>query len=171
VDIDGSTTGLSFPEHGTHIQSSWHGTWDCDQCHHKPTDALSSGHVFLGDSTAGIAEVGFRGGLSSSGTYGGSGSCSNLYCHGDGAGGLGSARTGDGETCGSCHAAPPRSGEHGEHDRYDCDECHASTASGSSSIVSPPDEHVDGEVDVDLARGGTWNGTTCDPSCHGAERW
>jgi predicted CxxxxCH...CXXCH cytochrome family protein len=125
----------------------------------------------VGDSTAGVAEVSFRGGLSTAGTYTGTGSCSNLYCHSDGAGHLGTARTGATATCSTCHAAPPRTGEHSEHSRYGCNECHADTATDSTHIAVPPTPHVDGDVDVVLDRGGSWNGSTCDPSCHGSERW
>lgn len=178
-DIDDATTGISFPEHGAHGVSSTHPDWDCDQCHVKPLDITSTGHLFVGDTTAGVAEVDMSAGLSRDGAYAGNGSCGDLYCHGNGRGEDGEAHTGDRVDCGSCHgdASSTRdmSGEHGEHlhEGVQCGDCHADTVSGNSTITDG-DRHVDGRVDVAID-GTSWNGSTCSGRCHGEdhdnERW
>ncbi len=173
VDIDGSAIGLSFDAHGDHVEdTAWHVAWDCDQCHALPTDALDSGHLFISDTTAAVAEVDLSAGLSDAGTYG-SGSCADLYCHGDGAGTLGSASTSGSVACGDCHGkattADTLSGIHEVHvdGGADCDDCHADTASGSTGF-SDVSQHVDGEIDIALTTGMTWDGVdTCSGTCHG----
>jgi predicted CxxxxCH...CXXCH cytochrome family protein len=169
LDIDGSSSGITFPEHAAHVEdTSLHAAWDCTQCHAKPSSIFSSGHIFTGDSTPAVSEVTFGGGLSSSGTYAGSGSCSNLYCHGNGSGRLGSARTGSTVNCSSCHSTSSLSGRHSTHigEGVACEDCHQGTASGSSSIADPA-LHVNGTVDVELITGMTWSGSSCTGSCHG----
>lgn len=174
-DIDNAVTGISFPEHGEHVSETTHGAYDCAQCHDKPTTALSTGHVFLGDGTAAVAELDFSGGLSSAGRYGGGGSCSNLYCHGNGDGRLGSAATGATYSCGSCHgtarSAGSLSGRHDDHledsGAIGCEDCHATVVS-SDSTISNPANHVDGTAEVSFTvTGMTWSGSTCNGSCHG----
>lgn len=172
VDIDNSASSLSFAEHTAHLEGPLHAAWDCGQCHVKPADALSSGHLFLGDSTPGLSELSFSGGLSPAGAYSAKGSCSNLYCHGNGRS-AGSATSGATLDCGSCHGSASStsgmSGMHSKHLREDgvsCSDCHSSTASGNSSI-SGPVEHVDGEIDVVLVAGISWSGSTCSGTCHG----
>ncbi len=177
-DMDGTTAGISFPEHGVHIVGA-HPTWGCEQCHADPGDILSPGHIFVDDDSPAIAELTMAGGLSPSGSYDGGGSCGDLYCHGDGAGQRGSASSGQAYGCGDCHAdagsARELSGRHGDHlhEGVRCGDCHADTASGNDTI-SGPDHHVNGRVDV-VMDGLTYNGSTCDGSCHGEghhnERW
>lgn len=171
VDFDGSSTGISFPEHTSHVEENNHAAWDdCTQCHSRPTDVLTPGHFLVGDSTACVAELDFSAGLSSRGTYGGSGSCSNLYCHSNGSSSTatGSARTGSTYGCGDCHASSARSlpDNHDEHGEFDCDECHGTTVTGNTTI-STPANHVDGEKDVALPSGMTWSSGRCNGSCHG----
>ncbi len=178
VDIDNLTTSLSFPEHTNHLDRTIHPEWDCVQCHVKPTDVLSSGHLFVGDATAGVAEVTFSGGLSSGGTYG---SSCTVYCHGSGQrGSTGSVSSGASESCHMCHGDASNShglsGRHGDHfeERVTCNECH-STVAGSNTTISNPDKHVDGNIDVALPSGMTWSSGTCNGSCHDQnhhnERW
>jgi len=172
TDIDNSTSDLSFAEHGAHVEETIHAAFACVQCHLEPADVLATGHLFLGDSTPGLAEVLFTGGLSSAGTYGGAGSCSNLYCHGNGqAGATGSVTTGARSSCTMCHGddATSRdlSGEHHEHvPRYECDECHGATVSGNDNVTNPAN-HVNGSVDLVLPEGMERDGGTCSGECHG----
>jgi hypothetical protein len=171
VDIDGSASDLSFPEHTLHVQEVDHPAWGCVQCHVNPIDVLTGGHLFTGDDSPGVAEVTFAGGLSSSGTYGGSGSCGNLYCHGNGADVLGSANSGHTLGCGACHgsAGSPGSlsGQHATHLEagFSCQSCHVDTAKGGSTIADPK-KHVDGEVEVGFTSDVSWNGSTCTGHCH-----
>lgn len=170
VDID-PASAVSFPEHPAHVQETIHAAWDCTTCHQEPTDVLSDGHLFLGDTTAGVAEVALSGGLSPEGTYAGGGACSNLYCHGNGQeGDRGSASSGDTSSCTMCHAdagnANQLSGEHREHvSEFECEECHGGTVSGNTNISNPAN-HVDGERDLDLPSSMAWNNGRCDGECH-----
>jgi hypothetical protein len=167
VDIDNLATGLSFPEHTVHVQETIHAAWDCTQCHVKPADVLSGGHVLVGDATPYAAEVLFLAGLSPAGTYGGAGSCSNLYCHGNGNGTLGSATSGTKASCSTCHPSNALGGEHAEHaeEGMACGSCHAATVS-TGSTISDPAQHVDGEIDLSFPSGMGWNGSTCTGTCH-----
>lgn len=173
-DIDDSTTDISFPEHGAHVTETIHSAFDCVQCHTKPTDAMSSGHLFVGDTTAGAAEMNFLDGLSPAGTYSTSAGCDNLYCHGNGQeGNTGDAHSGETSSCTMCHAdarsGRSLSGEHGEHvGRFDCDECHGTTVTGSDTI-STPANHVNGVRDLDLPAGIEYNNGRCDGDCHGED--
>lgn len=174
-DIDDRSTDLSYPEHTVHVERNIHPAWDCTTCHDKPTDALTPGHLFIDDATPGVAEVDFSAGLSAAGSYGGAGACSNLYCHGNGrSGATGSMTSGGSLDCGGCHADRdnPRglSGEHDEHvqEGVQCESCHGSVVEGWTTIADP-DLHVNGEREVYITEGPTWNSGTrsCSGSCHG----
>lgn len=172
-DIDDSTSGLSFDAHTSHVSSSKHPDYDCVQCHTKPSDVLSDGHLFNADSTKGVSEVIFKAGLSDVGTYAGAGSCSNLYCHGDGDGKNGSAKDGNTYGCTDCHGGMADGGRGlgGKHDDHleegvSCEDCHSSTVS-SGTTISGPDNHVNGKVDVALPSGMTYSGGECTGNCHG----
>ena len=165
LDIDGESAiaSISFPEHSSHVESTIHPAYDCTECHNKPIDVLTPGHLF-DDDTPGTAEISFNG-LSSGGTYTPV-TCGSLYCHGDGDGGLGSQSSGDGPLqCTSCHSESGLSGRHDDHleEGLDCDECHGDV---SGFTITDPDSHVNGEVDVDLPSSITYSGGTCDGSCH-----
>ncbi|MBX7080961.1 MAG: hypothetical protein K1X88_17310 [Nannocystaceae bacterium] len=183
-DITGTTelSMLSFIAHPKHVAESNHPAYDCTQCHTKPMDVLSSGHIF--DGTAAVAEVSFAMSLSDAGVWDGSGNCSSLYCHGNG-------RQDDGTashdmatpSCGGCHAYPGTensntnalSGRHGEHiadQGLSCQDCHADTDAGGSIVTATL--HVDGSPQVKLAGDAAvlmWDpvAKTCLGSCHGAE--
>ncbi len=171
VDIDNLSTDLSFPEHRAHGLSDTHPDWDCDQCHRWPGSILSPGHLFLEDSTAGRAEVDMKAGLSPGGVYKGAGSCSNLYCHGNGAGRAGDAAMGETYGCGDCHGDSARpqmlSGQHASHmeEGIGCTGCHGDTVSSNDQIANA-DMHVNGDVDVAMS-GISWDGSTCSGTCHG----
>jgi hypothetical protein len=175
-DISGESTDLSFLAHTAHVTETIHSAWDCTTCHVQPDDILSDGHLFVGDTTAGEAEVDLSGGLSSSGVWDGGGGCSNLYCHGNGL-------THDGEMnhtesdlgCGDCHpdinsgkaAWQDMSGQHERHldSGATCANCHRKTVSQDQAIVDP-ELHVDGDLDTSFSSPLTYNGSTCVGSCH-----
>ena len=174
LDIDGSSSDLSFAPHTAHVNDGLHAAYDCDQCHTKPVDALSDGHLFSGDSTPAVAELDFGGGLSTSATWDGAGSCSNLYCHGSGRGDDGEAAVGDDySACSSCHPDDTSrdlwismSGEHREHLGHNvaCDGCHGDTVSDMAIIDISL--HVNGQPDLKLEDGMTWTDGTCNGTCH-----
>jgi predicted CxxxxCH...CXXCH cytochrome family protein len=175
-DLDDATTGLTFPPHSAHVETtSLHAAWDCDECHVDPTTLFTPGHAHVADTTAGAAEVTLAAGLSSAGSYSSTTTtCQSLYCHGDGASVLGTIDSSDTVACGDCHGiAATASTLSGTHDTHvtagaTCAECHALTASGSTAIADVA-QHVDGEIDVSLATGMSWSSSagTCTGTCHG----
>lgn len=178
--ISGKDDGAqaSFIPHRAHtVANKDHVAFDCDQCHVKPEDVLSEGHLFVGDTTPGVAETSFLLGLGPKTAWTASkGTCSADYCHGNGRGETGSVQqTAAVATCGKCHAdrtTPVKwlqmSGEHGKHllEGIACADCHAATASGSNAIVDP-ELHVDGKVQVSFTEPLTWAAGSCDGDCHG----
>jgi hypothetical protein len=166
---------LTFRPHTQHESERNHIAWDCNQCHTKPLDVLSAGHVF--DDTHGEAEVDFTGGLSPAGTYDGNGGCGNLYCHGDG------RDTGDYRhdaarpTCDTCHPTRGLGGRHRDHtgEGIPCTACHGMTVDAPNRI-SGIAKHVDGRIDFDVSgQGVDYAGGRCSGVCHGEghddERW
>lgn len=173
VGIDNQVASATFAEHTDHLDGADHPAWDCVQCHVKPTDVLSAGHLFVGDSTPGSAEVDFHAGLSAAGTYGTG--CSNLYCHGNGrsTSSVGSVSTGATMSCTLCHGGTSNSstlsGHHSTHvgeEHFACDTCHSGTVSGSTTIAGP-EQHVDGTIDLELPSGITYSSGSCTGTCHG----
>lgn len=178
-DIDDGEADAAFGAHPRHVQENTHAAFDCTQCHVKPTDVLSAGHLF--DDSPAQAEVSLSAGLSDRGAWSTSAmECSNLYCHGDGQGDNGRVLVADAPlSCDACHADRTSSradwgdmsGEHEEHldEGVGCQECHADTTSNGSSILEPA-LHVNGEVDVVMGEAGiTWNGSSCTGTCHGED--
>lgn len=169
-DIRGTTDPemISFRAHRIHVaETDIKVAFDCVQCHVKPTDILSPGHIFVGDTTPGKAEVDFSGGLSANGTYDGNGGCANLYCHGNGLGDNGSAiHTMDSLTCTSCHPGP-RTGAHRKHleEGARCSDCHGDTATGSTQIRDLT-LHVNKMVDLRFPDGLTRTNARCNGTCH-----
>jgi hypothetical protein len=53
-----------------------------------------------------------------------------------------------------------------------CRDCHADVVGTGTTIIGP-ELHVNGNKDVNLRQGGTYNAQTgsCNPSCHGSENW
>ncbi len=156
------SASLSFRAHTRHVTSGVTVAFDCTQCHRKPSDVLDIGHAF--DDTPAKAEVGFSGGLSPEGNYDGGGTCSGLYCHGDGQGPNGSIADGaPPRDCGSCHAGldsgqsawDAMGGLHAFHlsEGANCADCHSATTSDGRSIATLA-LHVNGLQDVDFSIAG-----------------
>jgi hypothetical protein len=182
VHLSGVDDGAqaSFVPHRSHTElTSIKAPIACTACHEQPSDVLSLGHLFLGDSTRGEAEVDFTGGLSNLATWDGNGTCSNLYCHGNRGRDNGTMEhTGQVSTCHDCHPDPSSGrtawqngfqGElHEEHLREGvvCFECHGQTTNAALRIVDPA-VHVDGEVQVSLVASMSYAGERCTGACHG----
>jgi predicted CxxxxCH...CXXCH cytochrome family protein len=169
---------LSFQPHTIHVTTNWSAGYECTQCHTERTDVLSTGHLFVGDTTPGVAEVSFTAGLSSAASYDGNGACSNLYCHGNGRGNNGAeVHTATDISCTSCHpdASSSRddwkdmSGEHEDHLRRGavCSQCHGATVDANQNIIDPT-LHVNGSVQIQPESPVVWNATakTCTGECH-----
>jgi len=188
VEISGEDEGSTAPfvAHTTHVTLGDAAAQDCVQCHTKPVDVLSSGHLFVGDSTPDAAELDFGAGIAAGASYDGAGSCSSVYCHGNGIGGPGAAQDGDTiQGCGACHPGPgsePQgwaqlSGRHEPHLVFNtsCEHCH-DTVVDRDGAMEDPTQHVDGrltlgsnhEITVDLTSGCTG---TCHDQSHDGERW
>ena len=183
LGIDGTAevSGLSFRAHTAHVEdTSLHAAFDCVQCHEKPVDVLSIGHLFVDDDTSGAAEIDMTSGLSAVGRWSPSGSCSNLYCHGHSQADNGAIEhTRTDLSCSSCH--PDRSsgkdawesrmsGEHAEHinEGISCGSCHATTVSGWSTLIEFS-LHVNGTPDMSLPSGMSLEGERCTGTCHDSE--
>lgn len=175
-EIDAAET--SYPRHSTHVEATaLKSAFDCVECHVRPTDILSAGHIFVGDATPGAADVTFAAGLSRAATWDGNGTCSNLYCHGNGQGDNGSVEVTAAVACGDCHAVTNADGEgwagmSGQHQAHlveglRCAECHGNVVNDEGTIVDVA-PHVNGEVDLQLMSTIVRTGDTCDGSCHNA---
>lgn len=174
-DLDEIVDAISFAPHTEHVTEGRHAAYDCTACHLKPDEVLSIGHVF--DDSPDSREVRFDMGLSSAGSYA-DGTCSNLYCHGNGRTPGQVLASAGAQTCDDCHAGPnagrdrwdTMSGEHEKHLREGlaCENCHAATYDGTN-IVNPA-LHVNGEVDIELSEGSiVRSGATCAGRCHGED--
>jgi predicted CxxxxCH...CXXCH cytochrome family protein len=170
-----------FPPHAAHVSSTITTAIDCRQCHVKAVDVLSPDHAF--DSTPGVAETDFGGGLSKQGTHDAQGTCASLYCHGNGRGDNGTVSSAAGpRTCASCHAGPASgqtewvkmSGMHASHlgsvtgGVTGCADCHNSVTTTGTSIADPS-KHVDGLRQVAFSVAGmTFDPAkqTCTGTCH-----
>lgn len=172
-DLDGTSVGAntSFPGHREHADNDRHPAYGCSECHGTATiayaDAVTDpGHAI--DGTAGRAEVSFPAG----GSYD-NGTCSNLDCHGNGLQTGSVSVTAGAQGCSDCHASPPtgtREHRDHDHDRVSCDWCHDSVAS-SSTAISTPNLHVDGQVQVRFSSeasqwGMTYSSGRCTGTCH-----
>ena len=174
--IDGSSTPgvVPFDAHTTHGTKTNHPAYGCEQCHDMPTDVMTAGHLFVGDTTPARSEVRFDLGISPNNTYSDQG-CANSYCHGNGRGDNGDmpndAATPD---CETCHAGPNSgalgwqgmSGKHNLHmtNGVACFECHTKTMTGAT--ITNAANHVNGRIDIGFE--GNFNGsaTTCTGLCH-----
>jgi hypothetical protein len=179
VHISGLDDGANatFIPHLAHVsQTDVHRPFDCVECHVKPADVLSPGHLFLGDATPGLAEAVFTAGISSTAAWNGNGTCNNLWCHGNGRGDNGRLQhTANVGRCSDCHADRSSgflawtrmSGEHGAHlsEGLQCWECHGSTVDDQMNVLDF-DLHINRTADIQLRQGMTFNGR-CSGTCHG----
>jgi predicted CxxxxCH...CXXCH cytochrome family protein len=173
-DLNGETQRalLSFIAHDRHVSEYEHAAYDCTECHTKPADVLSVGHIF--DDTPAQAEVDFSLGLSAEGSYDYAGGCSQIYCHSSGQSSAVGQATDSMEApdCGGCHPSTGTtnlaftllSGRHAFHlgRGFQCQECHDPTAVTT---------HVNGQADVSFAAAGfnyTSASHSCEGTCHGA---
>lgn len=166
----------AFLAHTVHVTEGISQAYDCRECHIEPVDVLSAGHAF--DDTPGMGEVTFSMGLSAVGTYDGVGTCSGLYCHGDGQGDDGSAVDGGpAMDCDSCHADmtgpelawQAMSGKHRKHlsNGVHCGDCHLDVTSNGTSILNPL-LHVDGALQLRFSDTAlTYDAGRCSGECHG----
>lgn len=187
--ISGEDEGLdaSYAPHRAHTgTTALHEAFDCSTCHSTPTDVLSPGHLFVADSTAGVAEVDFLGGLSDAARWNPeTGTCSNLYCHGNGRGDNGTVvHTADVAACNRCHPSQASgegpldtmSGVHRDHVRNDvgCWECHGGTTNAAQAIVDVS-LHVNGVKDLQIVPAINRSAGLCSGTCHGeshvSETW
>lgn len=178
VNIDGSTTPLPFADHTAHVGPDRHPAYTCSQCHVEPGDALDVGHAFVDDLTPGAAEVDFTAGFAATATYDAAGTCTAVYCHGDGQpGSTGTARSGETYGCTDCHGGAANAGHgmgggHGIHlaVEEDCDQCHAQVADGNTAIKDPG-FHVDGLVETAFPSDMVYDpvAQTCTGHCHSEE--
>lgn len=182
VNISGADDGAdaTFIPHLAHVlDTDLHTAFACESCHTTPSNVLSAGHLFVGDDTPGRAETSFIDSLSDAATWDGNGSCSNLYCHGNGQGDNGTiSHTATVDGCDDCHAAKSSgenawkrmSGAHEDHldEGVDCHECHQATVNSSDNAILDPSLHVNGTKDVVLRSEMTRNANgTCTGTCHG----
>jgi predicted CxxxxCH...CXXCH cytochrome family protein len=165
-----ATTLVSVGAHASHFGPTIAHSINCSECHTPPADISAPTHI------NGQREVVF-GELAKTGAAGptwseSSGRCSNAYCHGKFTGGnlsnqpLWTTVNGSQKSCTSCHGDPPSTGHHSTHrnEGIGCSNCHA----GYSTTGVNTATHVNGVKDVSQS---SWNGTSCDPSCHGRETW
>ncbi len=171
-ELDGNAEDVAFGAHSAHLNSLMMDAMDCTDCHNKPTDMMTTGHVF--DDTAGQAEVLFAAGRSPDGTYADA-RCDNLYCHGNGRQN-GSVMANEGAmSCAGCHGTPPGSGEHGEHGGDNCFECHNDTTKNDTTIADIA-LHIDGQRQIVIDNPGgltvtrVGNQVRCNGRCHNQGR-
>jgi predicted CxxxxCH...CXXCH cytochrome family protein len=173
-DPDGNTdtASIGVGAHQAHLTSPLTTPLACADCHVVPssTDSHPSGTVnvtFGARATANGAAAAWR----PAGP-----TCASTWCHGSKLAGGSTTEPvwtkvdGSQKQCGSCHGAPPPTGQHARHVNQGiaCSSCHGA---GYSSTSVNRDTHVNGTIDV-TNRITSWNATTgaC-VGCHGANNW
>jgi hypothetical protein len=157
IDDNDDPDTLSFPAHRAHVEDTdLHVAWDCAMCHAVPTSALTPGHLF-DDATPGRAEVAFALAPAAGASYA-DGTCSDVYCHGDGqVPGDITVEVQD-VVCGGCHPVGSRgawdrlSGEHERHldEGVTCDECHPTVQVTPEYAITDLPRHIDGAIAIEL---------------------
>ena len=177
VDLMGGTarTSRGVGAHQEHLKTStWRHAIACSSCHVVPLTLNDPGHRD-GDN---IAEVKFDA-MNPAGAYATTGSCSTMYCHGNGRGNNGTISwlaTGPLQ-CGACHSVTGTgmSGDHNKHingENMRCSQCHATVVDANRNIINA-DLHVNGKHEVKMANG-TFNPTTrqcSNTGCHNTKTW
>lgn len=179
---DKDRTAVGVGAHREHLAlSSWRREINCSNCHQVPTAVGDPLHMD-GDN---IAEVPFDG-LNPVATVDlATGTCSNLYCHGNGRGSNGTMAwtVAAPMDCNSCHDSPApgqsanaMSGKHNKHIRNEdlsCVECHAGVVDANQQIVEAS-LHVDGQRSILIPTGGDWNPANkrcSNMACHEDKSW
>jgi len=188
VDTTGksATTEVTVGAHTSHVEAAAaiSTALDCVTCHIKPADALAPGHVDGAPAEITWGSLAKTGSVNPAWDANGA-KCSATYCHGNFTGGTAANSPtwtkvdGTQAKCGTCHELPPKTGRHptnyAKHSfmQKDCTNCHNGIANNTATAIADPSVHVNGVKDVRLKNNGTWNSTnkTCDPMCHGSEKW
>jgi predicted CxxxxCH...CXXCH cytochrome family protein len=178
IALDGSTarTSKGVGAHQEHLKTSnWRHAIPCSSCHVVPLTLNDPGHRD-GDN---IAEVKFDT-MNPAGAYTtATGSCTTMYCHGNGRGNngtIGWLTTGP-LACGACHSitGTNMSGDHSRHingENMRCSQCHMTVVDANRNIIAA-DLHVNGKHEVKMLNG-TFNATTrqcANTGCHGTKTW
>jgi len=161
-DLEGNTatTAMGVGAHQAHLAgSNWARAVTCDECHIVPQNVNDPGHF---DSPR-PAELTFSGTAVSFGAQPsfdpGTGTCSNVYCHGDsfvGGHDSGGSHTkpiwnqvgGSQVLCGNCHSLPPPAPHPVLTSSQVCSDCHKDIAPNFTFVR--PDLHIDGQVTFNL---------------------
>ena len=179
-DPGSSNTSVSqrFIAHAKHVNPTMMSPNTCTACHIAVTDVMTPQHAF--DDGTNVSDVLFDSRNSTATFTETTGTCSNLYCHGNGQGSNGTVIDGTAPmTCTSCHGGSANnltglSGEHrNDHNGIACATCHNATVS-SNTTISNVAMHINGTNDVAFANGGTYTPSTKTCSnigCHGTQRW
>ena len=170
VDGESLTTQLQVGAHTAHVSiTTAKNAYNCAMCHTTPTDALSTGHI-NGQAAVALNDC-------AKGTYApAQGSCSNVYCHGNGksaTSGGAASWTGGKLTCQSCHANAGLSGAHAFHLGlgFSCSTCHSPTVNAAGAIIDKS-KHVNCTKDISPNMGYVPATTTCaTPGCHASRPW
>lgn len=173
LDLLGQMASAKVGAHQAHLRTSnWHQAIPCASCHVVPQTKDAPGHRD-GDN---IAEVKFTT-LNPQATYS-NGTCSNLYCHGNGRSNNGTASFSSTTPmqCGSCHSTTGNnmSGAHRRHiqENVRCSTCHKTVVDQNMTIIGAA-LHINGVHNVSMVQG-TYSGQTrnCqNTQCHGNRNW
>ena len=173
-DLAGNMASAKVGAHQAHLKTStWRHAIPCSSCHVVPTTVDAPGHRD-GDN---LAEVKFDT-LNPAGAFA-AGSCSTMYCHGNGRGNTGTiswVAVGP-LPCTGCHTTngAGMSGDHSRHingENMRCSQCHGTVVNANMGIINA-DLHVNGVHEVKMAQG-TYNPATracTNTGCHGTETW
>jgi len=146
----------------------------CGSCHGSGCEKHNNGTVDVGISTVFYAR--------SAGTVTFNGStCSKVSCHGGQSTPVWTGGTIDVNTqCTACHAEGTtefnsyNSGQHHRHVVNEgrlCTECHDTTKLAVNHFSTLNTSALEGPPSATLLNALNYNGTSCDPSCHGREDW
>ncbi|MBS1118275.1 MAG: cytochrome family protein, partial [Deltaproteobacteria bacterium] len=164
------TQAIGVGAHRAHVSSSgWHKRVECGTCHKVPNEIGDPGHLDTGLPAELIFAALGEGSVWNRDDQ----TCTNSYCHGatltnslagttTSAGGTDIAPIwtkvdGSQTQCSSCHGFPPPA-PHPQN--TDCGSCHPTMNPGVNTMITYPELHIDGRIDV-------VNAAPCD-SCHGS---
>ena len=168
-DLQGMASSGAVGAHTVHVTATAKsGALGCSLCHAMPANALTPGHID-GDGQAEVVLSDCAGG-----TYDpASGSCSSVYCHGNGSTtstGGSATWTGGALGCQSCHTDGGLGGKHALHlgFGFNCSSCH----NLNGATLAAPATHADCTKDVKAAVGYDPAAKTCSTAgCHGTKTW